>query len=277
MAPTSETETVGPTAFEMTGTGYPVVLVHGVGLDRRIWRGQVPVLAEAFRVIAYDMLGHGESADPPGRRRLADFVGQLEALIDHLRLPEVAIVGFSMGGLVARAFTLAFSERVSRLALLSTVYRRSVAEQAAVKSRLRMAEKNGIATLAAPALRRWLTPTFQARGEETVAAIRERLEANRPEAFLAAYRIFADADAALAAFLDERGIESDRAIDCPLLVMTGADDSGSTPAMARRLATDSPKARCTILPGLRHLTLVERPDAVNRPLVRFLREIETLQ
>ena len=62
----------------------------------------------------------------------------------------------------------------------------------------------------------------------------------------------------------------DRRVASPLLVITGEEDTGSTPAMARRMVADYPDARCVILPGLRHLALVEAPDAVTEPLMWFL-------
>ena len=113
----------GSTAYRTAGRGAPVVLIHGVGLDATIWEAQAAALAERYRVVAYDMLGHGQSACPPGARALGDFVDQLAELLDALELRRVALVGFSMGGLVARAFAAAYPERVSHLALLSTAYR----------------------------------------------------------------------------------------------------------------------------------------------------------
>ena len=261
---------LGPTAFEAVGSGPPVVLVHGVGLDRTIWQAQTAVLGLQFRAIAYDMLGHGESVHPAGERRLGDFVRQLSTFLDDLSIDSAAVVGFSMGALVARAFALAEPGRVSRLALLNTVYRRSPTELAAIQARFREARSHGPGCLVAPAMERWLNPAFQAGQPATVERVRQRLEANDPSAFLAAYRVFADADEEMSVFLREKGLDPDATVASPLLVMTAEDDPGSTPAMARRLAADHPGAECVILPGLRHLALVEAPEAVLRPLVRFL-------
>jgi pimeloyl-ACP methyl ester carboxylesterase len=270
MAAAHNKSKAGPTAYEATGSGPPVVLIHGVGLDRTIWEAQAVDLATRFRVVRYDMLGHGESDHPGGARQLADFVRQLGELLDYLEVERTAVVGFSMGGLVARAFALAEPERVSRMALISTVYRRTLAESEAVRTRLRQAEEEGPAGLIEAALERWFTPEFGSHHPDIIAGIRQRLEANDPAAFLAAYRIFAEADAALTAFLLDRGLDSEGLITSPLLVMTGEEDTGSTPAMARRMVADYPDARCEILRGLRHLALVEAPRAVTGPLIWFL-------
>jgi pimeloyl-ACP methyl ester carboxylesterase len=259
----------GETAYCLAGRGPPVVLIHGVGLDASIWEGQVPALAERHRVLAYDMLGHGASANPPGQRRLGDFVDQLAALLDALEMGPVALVGFSMGSLVARAFSAAHPERVSRLALLSTVYRRSQEEQAAILARLGQAETEGPANLIEGALERWLSAEFQAANPQVVAGIRDRLIQNDVTGFIAAYRVFAEADDEMTAFLEGRGLTQET-IACPTLVLTGELDPGSSPAMAWRLTEAISGARCAILPGLRHLALMEAPDAVTNPLIEFL-------
>lgn len=95
------------TRYWRVGRGAPVVLIHGVGLDATMWRAQVEALAEHYDVIAYDMLGHGESALPTEDASLDDYADQLLALLDELKLPTATVVGFSMGGLVARALPCA--------------------------------------------------------------------------------------------------------------------------------------------------------------------------
>jgi pimeloyl-ACP methyl ester carboxylesterase len=267
----------GSTAYRTAGRGAPVVLIHGVGLDATIWEAQAAALAERYRVVAYDMLGHGQSACPPGARELGDFVDQLAELLDALELRRVALVGFSMGGLVARAFAAAYPERVSHLALLSTAYERSPEEQTAILTRLAQAETEGPTTLGAAALDRWFSPGFRTAHPEVVARIRERLASNDGEGFLAAYRVFAEADSQMAAFLDSRGLAGEgpdggRRIACPALIVTGEEDPGSSPAMARRLADAIAGARCLILPGMRHLALMEAPEAVTNPLIDFLEQ-----
>jgi len=267
----------GSTAYWTAGRGAPVVLIHGVGLDAAIWEAQATALAERYRVVAYDMLGHGRSACPPGARALGDFVDQLAELLDALELRRVALVGFSMGGLVARAFAAAYPERVSHLALLSTAYERSPEEQTAILTRLAQAETEGPTTLVAAALDRWFSPGFRTAHPEVVARIRERLASNDDEGFLAAYRVFAEADSQMAAFLDSRGLAGEGAdgggrIACPALIVTGEEDPGSSPAMARRLADAIAGARCLILPGMRHLALMEAPEAVTNPLIDFLEQ-----
>ncbi|WP_256097300.1 MULTISPECIES: alpha/beta fold hydrolase, partial [unclassified Pseudomonas] len=94
------------TSYLATGQGQPVVLIHGVGLNKEMWGGQVVGLATKYHVISYDMLGHGASPRPAAGTPLLGYADQLLELLDHLQVPQATVIGFSMGGLVARAFAL---------------------------------------------------------------------------------------------------------------------------------------------------------------------------
>ncbi len=251
------------TAFSLAGEGRaPVlVLIHGVGLDRAMWFGQVEDLARTRKVLTYDMLGHGQSPDPPGPRSMDHFVGQLMALLDHLGLDRVGLAGFSMGSLVARAFALAHPGRVEKLALLNTVFQRYPDQQGAVEERVARVEAQGPEAGVEEALERWLGPGFRAAHPEIEAYIRQRFRTDSPSGYLKAYRLFAQGDEAL-------GKQPAR-IRPPTLILTGERDSGSTPAMSQALAGQTPGARCIVLPGLRHLALIEGRERVNRLLADF--------
>ena len=254
--------TLSGTRVRVEGAGSPLVLVHGVGLDLEMWDGLAAAMAPRRRVIRYDLLGHGASHDPPGPRRLADFIAQLDGLLAALEVERADVVGFSMGGLIARGFAAEQGARVRRLVLMNTVCGRSATERAAVLARLRQAEAEGPAATAEAALARWFSPGFLAADPPAVRRIRARLEANPREGFLKAYRVFADADREIGALPGR--------VTRPTLVMTGALDVGSTPEMARRLARQIPGARLAMLPGQRHLGLLEDQPAVLRPLSDFL-------
>ena len=108
----------GETAYEVAGDGPTVVLVHGLGLRRQMWQWQLPALVPHFTVISYDLLGHGESADPEGSCNLSLFADQLARLLDEIGVERCAAVGFSLGGMIVRAFALAYPQRASRRAYL---------------------------------------------------------------------------------------------------------------------------------------------------------------
>ena len=109
--------------FEDYGVGTPVVLIHGWPLSGRSWENQVPALVEAgYRVIAYDRRGFGSSSQPWGGYDYDTFAADLDRLLQHLDLREVALVGFSMGGgEVVRYLGVYGSDRVAKAVLAAAV------------------------------------------------------------------------------------------------------------------------------------------------------------
>lgn len=250
------------TRFRAEGEGAPLVLIHGVGMDLGMWDAVTKRLARERRVIRYDMLGHGRSAKPRGPYRLPDFVAQLARLADELHLARFDLLGFSMGGLVAQGMALAHVERVDRLILLNTVYDRSPAERANIAARVREVEEGGYAASIEAALDRWFTPVFREARPEILEAVRRHMLANDLAAYAAAYAVFAAADEELAGQVHR--------IQNPTLVVTGAEDQRSTPAMARALAARLPQGRAEIIDGQRHMTPLEIPDRLAALVTAFL-------
>ena len=109
--------------YEDHGTGRPVVLIHGWPLSGRSWENQVPALIEAgHRVVTYDRRGFGWSSQPWGGYDYDTFSADLDALMKHLDLRDVTLVGFSMGGgEVARYVARYGTERVSKAVFASAV------------------------------------------------------------------------------------------------------------------------------------------------------------
>ncbi|WP_406831707.1 alpha/beta hydrolase [Pedococcus sp. KACC 23699] len=109
--------------YEDRGSGAPVVLIHGYPLDGRSFEKQsAALLASGFRVITYDRRGFGMSSQPSIGYDYDTFAADLNSLLDHLDLPEVALVGFSMGtGEVTRYLSTYGSSRVNKAVLLGPV------------------------------------------------------------------------------------------------------------------------------------------------------------
>lgn len=247
--------------FRRSGRGEPLVLLHGVGLDHTLWDDLAPLLEPHFDVLRYDLLGHGNAPGIDETVTMQDFIGQLDAELGRAGWHSANVLGYSMGGLIAGAYAAARPQRVTRLALLSTVFRRSPDEARAVLARLDAAATQDPEAAAQVSLARWFTPGFQARRPERVASIGQRLLRNNPPHFLAAYRVFALGDPVLA--------QAAPGIACPALVMTGEEDVGSTPRMTRELAAALPRGQARVVPGQRHMLPVEEPAVVASALHGF--------
>jgi (E)-2-((N-methylformamido)methylene)succinate hydrolase len=253
---------VGGTRYRVEGAGPWLVLVHGVGMDFGMWAPVAMHLAGRHRVLSYDMLGHGQSAKPPGPYGLHHFVDQLLQLTAALGIQRFDLAGFSMGALVAQGVALASPQLVGRLVLLNGVFDRSPEERAAVVDRVRDVRDGNFAESVEAALERWFTPAFYSSHPEVVQQVRDRMSGNDLAAYAAAYEVFATADAELAPRVGQ--------IAAPTLVATGSDDRRSTAAMARALAERLPQGRLHLLEGQRHLTPIEAPKVVAELIGDFL-------
>lgn len=248
------------TAFELSGPAdAPVVaLIHGLGLCRAVWGGLLPGLA-AFRVLNYDLYGHGQSAPPPREASLAVYAGQLAGLMDHLGIPAAHLAGFSIGGMINRRFVLDHPARARSLVILNSPHDRGAAAQEAVEARAQAVRSQGAMATMDAALRRWFTPAHLAEGAGP-ALVRDWRAQVDPDSY------------AQAAWVLAHGVRelTGRAYDLPALVMTCENDSGSTPAMSRAIAAEFPGTAAQIVPRLQHLGLMEAPSAFAGPIVEFL-------
>ena len=259
----SQDQRLGGTRYRVEGSGPPLVLIHGVGLDLEVWDAQVAALAPHFTVYRYDVLGHGGSENPPGKRTLDDFAVQLEELLAGLGLDNPVLVGFSLGGLIVRTYFLRDPNPVSRVVLMYTVYGRREAQREAVLGRVEQVERSGPGATLDGNLKRWFSPAYLERNPPELVALRERILKNDPRGYAAAYRLFAEADESVDEALDH--------IPCPTLVLTGSEDVGSTAEMAEAMAERLANGRCVVLEGHRHMGLMEDPASANDALLSFLR------
>ena len=239
------------------GAGAPVVLLHGVGLDRALWERCVPALARRHRVLVPDLPGHGRSGPVPEGVGLADLAEAVAGWMPG----RAHVVGFSLGALVAQELSLARPDLVDTLTLVSSVADRTDEERAAVLGRLETAGRDPSASADA-AVRRWFDPEWLAREAGLAERVRATLTAQDPEQYRRCYRVFATADRGLWPRLG--------GIGAPALAVTGEEDPGSTPRMSRALAEAIPRARAEVLPGARHLLPLQCPDALARLVLEHI-------
>lgn len=253
---------IGENIFNVrrSGTGEAIVLIHGVGADLENWDGVVAALGDGFDILRYDLRGHGESSKPPGPYSLDDFVEDLRGLLQDNEIDKAHIVGFSLGGLVAQGFALKHPECVDRLILISTVAGRTEAEKQRVLARAETLGQRGAGAHLGEAVSRWFTDEFIRSRPDVLEWRRQKSLKNDPAAYAAAYRVLATADLA-----DEL-----HRIEARTLVMTGENDVGSTPRMARLIADRVPDSVCVIFPDLKHSVLLEAPETVALEIHRFL-------
>ncbi|WP_233838757.1 alpha/beta fold hydrolase [Paraburkholderia sp. ZP32-5] len=247
--------------YRLQGDGpRTLVCIHGVGSYLEAWDGVVARLGDGFRVLSFDLRGHGRSSRVKGRYEIDDFVGDVLALADHAGFGQFDLAGFSLGGLIAQRLALTHPQRLRKLVLLATVAGRTVEEREQVASRLAALESGERGAHHDASLSRWLTEDFQQRNPELIAQLRRRDADNDPDCYAAAYRVLAQTD--FGGLIDR--------IAMPTLIATGEDDQGSSPRMAKFMHQCIRQSQLAILPGLRHSILIEAPDTVAALMRGFL-------
>ncbi len=252
------------TAFTLIGpTDVPVVvMIHGLGLNRDCWQWTTPALSDHYRVLCYDLYGHGQSAPPPETPSLSLFSNQLAALLDHCGIETASLAGFSLGGMILRRFAQDHAHRTTGLVILNSPHKRSTDAQDAILKRVEQARLEGPQSTVEAALDRWFTTDFRQANPDMMDTVRGWVTANDIDIYHTIYCVLADG-------IDEI-IAPSPPISCPTLVITGDEDYGNGPEMTRAIAAEIAGAQSVILKGLRHMALAEDPDAVNTPLLAFL-------
>lgn len=241
----------------------PIVLVHGVGLDARMWDGVIAHLGDDQPCIAIDMAGHGGSKHAAADT-LSGYVDALEQDIANTTDEPVYLVGFSMGAMVSAAYALQKAGKVAKLVLMNAIHHRDAVARDAVLERLSVARQSGLQIIADAAIARWFSKEFKSANPDIIDAVREGLISNDLDSYLSAYRVFATADEELAPRLDN--------INCPVMAVTSDGDGNSTPAMSHAIAESVQDGRAIVWDGLAHGAPIEDPARVARTLIEFFNE-----
>jgi pimeloyl-ACP methyl ester carboxylesterase len=238
--------------YEEAGSGVPVLLSHGYSATARMWQGQLDALAAEYRVIAWDMRGHGQtdSPDHPEAYSEAATVDDMAAVLDAAGVEKAVIGGLSLGGYMSLAFNVKYPERVLALMLFDTGpgYKNPVGREGwneTALARAKAFEENGLESLG--------------RGAEV------RIAQHRSAQGLA------HAARGMLAQFDSRIIESLPDIKVPTMVLVGENDQPFIGA-SQYMATKIPGARLVTLSGAGHAANIDQPDAFNEAVRRFLAE-----
>ena len=247
------------TTVTACGTHGPaVLLVHSLGLDRRMWDPVLDRLAEGRRVFAYDVRGHGSAAGAPLPFTMPATAADLVAVLDALELDVAHVAGLSMGGAIAQTAAVAAPGRFASLTLMAAPDR-PVPE--AFEERARLAETGGMTPLVAPTLERWFTPEALEADTEGVRYARECVASFDPAGWASIWRGYGGLDV----------YERLRDFPAPVLALAGdADASISVEGMAGIATRIGGGAKFEVVPGAPHIQTLERPEAVADALARFL-------
>jgi pimeloyl-ACP methyl ester carboxylesterase len=258
------------------GSGPPLVFVHGLSGCWPNWLEQMAVFAPERRVLALDLPGFGHSPGDAGDTSMPGYARLLDTLLDQLGLERAAVVGNSMGGLIAAELAASFPERVERLVLvspagLSTYANRLTTRAMPFVRRLEQVLALGAAWTASNSDSIATRPRMRELALKGVVAHPSRLPAP-----LAAEQIRgAGTDGfmgALEAILEFDLAERLPLVKCPSLVVWGTKDRLITVRDADRFAELIPGARKVVYEDTGHMAMLEHPESFNPLLREFLAE-----
>lgn len=250
-------------ACEVAGPESAPVLIfnHSLATSRAMWRSQVAAFAPAYRVVTFDMRGHGESAAPNFPYTLDMLADDVVGVLDCLGVERPAVfVGISIGGMIGQSLGLRHPKRFRALVLANTVSRMAPEGRAAWDQRIDAIKRDGVEGQVQPTLERWLSAEFRARDPETTRWVADMIRGTPPAGMIGCGHAIKMLD-----YTDQLG-----RIALPTLVIAGEKDPGSPVAAAQAIHERIKGSRLEVIPDCLHQTPIEAPARFNRILGDFL-------
>jgi len=240
----------------------PVLLLgNSLGTNFHLWDDVVAPLTHRWRVLRYDMRGHGLTGAGTGDAYTVEqLAGDAVQLLDALGIERVSYMGLSIGGLVGQALAAEFPARVAAVVLCATA--NAIGPPSSWDERIAAIRAGGLTAIASGVMQRWFTPRTHAERPELVAGYTTMLERTGVRGYIGCARAVRDADLRAA----------DAAIRCPALVISGAEDASTPPSAGEALRDAIPGARYALIPECAHIIAAEAPQALARTAFEFLTE-----
>lgn len=248
--------------YDTVGKGVPLLFIHGLGSSSRDWEKQVPHFTDSYKVITFDVRGHGRSSKPPGPYSIVQFAQDTAGLLEELNSTPAHVIGISMGGMIAFELGVNYPEVVESLTIVNSYPEmrvESFAERLMVWRRYLLLELLGVRRMGV-ALAANLFPGAEQAELRTLFI--ERWAENDKRAYRESLR-------ALVGWDVEDRIHD---IGCPVLVV--ASDGDYFPLEEKRAYTAKMKnARLVVIEAARHAVTAEKPEEFNAVLSAFLAEV----
>ena len=234
----------------------PLLLGNSLGTEHALWAPVVPALQRRFRVLRFDLRGHGASEAPPGEYTLAMLAQDALAVADAAGARRFSYAGISLGGMIGMWLGLHAGDRVERLVLSNTSAKMAAGAWA---ERIAKVRAGGMTAIADAVMQRWFTARYLARADDTLASARGAFLAVDPGGYIGCCAAIRDMD-----LTPELA-----SIRAPTLVTTGSHDIATPKEMGAAIAAAIPGARCVELP-IAHLPPPEEPGLYAHTILEFL-------
>ncbi|MGY1637295.1 3-oxoadipate enol-lactonase [Geodermatophilus sp. SYSU D00742] len=231
-----------------------LVLGPSLGTDTGLFDAQAAEFAGDFRVVRYDLRGHGGSEVVPGPCTMADLADDVIALLDRLGVDRFSYAGVSIGGAIGQQLALTVPERLEKLAIIASAAQ--FADPPSWPVRAQQVREHGTETLVGSRTGTWFTATWAEKNPDEAVRLLQMLRDTPDEGYAACCE-------AIGAF-DVRDRLGE--ISTPTLVVAGEEDPATPPDMVRLIADGIAGARFLVVPAAGHLPNATDPETVNAAL-----------
>jgi 3-oxoadipate enol-lactonase len=240
-----------------------IVLSHALATSVEIWGYQLPLLAHRYRVLLYDLRGHGASTAPGDSYTLEQLASDVATLLDHLQIPRAAFVGLSIGGMIGQVFALRYPDKLFGLVLCSTGSRTEQQGKAILEDRINKVRAEGLKGQVDSTLTRWFSPRFIEQGPATMAWISDLILATSADGYVGCCRAIQGLDVTDA--LSEVKVKT--------LILPGEYDLAFPEKISRAIEQKIENSELILVKGAAHLGNVEQAHLFNEILLDFLGRI----
>jgi 3-oxoadipate enol-lactonase len=235
-----------------------LVLSNSLGTNLHMWDPVMPSLTGGYRVLRYDMRGHGQSTVSPGLYTIPHLAEDLLSLTDTLGIQKFFFCGLSVGGMIGIWLGIHAAHRLKKLVLANTAA--CIGNLDGWNDRIAKVQAGGIAAVADGIIERWFTPGFRQAFPTEVEATRAMLLASPPAGYVATSAAIRDMD--MTSELHH--------IQTPCLIIAGTHDVATPPSGSRQLAGEIPKSQYVEFPTA-HISSIERANDFSNAVLAFLR------
>ncbi|MCE8556837.1 3-oxoadipate enol-lactonase [Ruegeria pomeroyi] len=239
--------------------GAPVLFINSLGTDLRLWDPILPHLPAGLRLIRYDKRGHGLSDAPDGPYAMGTLVRDAERLLDMLEVREAAVVGLSIGGMIAQGLAVKRLDQVRALVLSNTAAKIGTKEM--WQDRIAAVTAGGIEALAEAVMERWFSRGFRTTAE--LILWRNMLVRQPVQGYAGCSAAIAGTDF----YTPTSGLR------LPTLGIAGDEDGSTPPDLVRETVDLIPGSQFHLIRKAGHLPCVEHPAAYAERLVQFLHDV----
>jgi 3-oxoadipate enol-lactonase len=246
--------------YEVSGKeGAPwLVLSHSLACNVRMWDPQVEAFQSKFRILNYDMRGHGASSAPQGPYTLDMLADDVLGLMKHLKIEKAIWCGLSIGGMIGQTLALKSPGSLTKMVLADTTHTQPPEALKQWEDRINIAKTKGMAGLADGTMERWFTEPYRKKNSPEFQKVRNLVLQTPVAGFVGCGQ----------AIMKLNTTARLKDIKLPVLAITGEQD-GAAPG-TKYIGEHVPGAKYVGIPNAAHIANVEQAEAFNRALREFL-------